>query len=130
MRKSAMSFFVFLLAFFTVATVAPSAEAEIFGRADCSATFPCSTYVGLMSGDPKVVALVSQADSCVKRYFGANVQEENFVKELGLDSNKCLKSKPGKRPAAQNTAPLTPKCCIVQRNEGICVLHCDLITGD
>lgn len=103
-------------------------KAEIYGKADCGPTFPCSSYAGLLASDPKIAALIAQANSCVSTYFGLSAAESHFRNELGIGSNQCLTAKPKEK--TKYGPPLFPKCCIVPKGgNDMCVLHCDLISG-
>lgn len=123
MRRSA------LLLAATVLIAGPAVAANIgdapaVSFATCSQPFSCAAYAGLMSGDPKITGLISQANSCVGRFFGLGGSNSYFKSERGLDSNGCLASEAMPKSATGGT--LTPHCCVTPSSGDNCQLRCDL----
>jgi hypothetical protein len=96
-----------------------------FGYANCGQPFSCAAYTGLMSSDPKILALVSQANACITRYFGQRGDGNSFYEERGLDSSNCLSTKPVAKASVGATT--NPRCCIVPASGDSCVLNCELV---
>lgn len=119
---------LFIAALFLASPVAAAGQTKgtSFGFVNCGQPFPCSNYAGLMSSDPRILTLVSQADSCVTQYFGQRGDGSgSFYAERGLDSSQCLATKPV--PKATMGATTSPHCCLTPVSNDACILRCELI---
>jgi hypothetical protein len=122
MRRVALVLAITLLAGSVQAADAPVKHP--FGNAICAKNIPCgSSYAEDNTDASNIIALSS---SCIARYFGLRDGAAYFEESRGLDSNRCLTTKPPAQTGAK-VLTMVPQCCLVPMEgvEGMCQLNCD-----
>lgn len=103
-----------------------TSTARNFGGLNCPQRVPCPDS-WTPGNVPKSSDLADNANNCLVQYFGLTSNGQGFFdRDLGTDSDNCLRNIPGsvKQVGKGN---VTPHCCVARLTDNSCSFSCNLL---